>query len=51
MSESEHTFLICDLVGFTALTDSEGDHARRGSGGRAPAQGPSHCDRAMAPRS
>jgi adenylate cyclase len=25
MSAGEHTFLFCDLVGFTALTDSEGD--------------------------
>jgi adenylate cyclase len=25
MSETEHTFLFADLVGFTALTDSEGD--------------------------
>jgi adenylate cyclase len=25
MSAPEHTFLFCDLVGFTALTDSEGD--------------------------
>lgn len=25
MSESEHTFLFADLVGFTALTDAEGD--------------------------
>jgi adenylate cyclase len=25
MSESEHTFLFADLVGFTALTDIEGD--------------------------
>jgi adenylate cyclase len=25
MSEPEHTFLFCDLVGFTALTDAEGD--------------------------
>ena len=25
MSDSEHTFLFCDLVGFTALTDAEGD--------------------------
>jgi adenylate cyclase len=25
MSEAEHTFLFADLVGFTALTDSEGD--------------------------
>jgi adenylate cyclase len=25
VSESEHTFLFADLVGFTALTDSEGD--------------------------
>jgi class 3 adenylate cyclase len=25
MSASEHTFLFCDLVGFTALTDAEGD--------------------------
>jgi adenylate cyclase len=25
MSEMEHTFLFADLVGFTALTDSEGD--------------------------
>ena len=25
MTEAEHTFLFCDLVGFTALTDSEGD--------------------------
>ena len=25
MSADEHTFLFCDLVGFTALTDSEGD--------------------------
>ncbi len=25
MSTEEHTFLFCDLVGFTALTDSEGD--------------------------
>jgi adenylate cyclase len=25
MSAAEHTFLFCDLVGFTALTDSEGD--------------------------
>jgi adenylate cyclase len=25
MSEGEHTFLFCDLVGFTALTDAEGD--------------------------
>jgi adenylate cyclase len=25
MSEPEHTFLFCDLVGFTALTDVEGD--------------------------
>jgi adenylate cyclase len=26
MSEPEHTFLFADLVGFTALTDAEGDH-------------------------
>jgi adenylate cyclase len=26
MTEPEHTFLFCDLVGFTALTDAEGDH-------------------------
>jgi adenylate cyclase len=26
MSAREHTFLFCDLVGFTALTDMEGDH-------------------------
>jgi adenylate cyclase len=25
MSATEHTFLFCDLVGFTALTDAEGD--------------------------
>jgi adenylate cyclase len=25
MSAAEHTFLFCDLVGFTALTDAEGD--------------------------
>jgi adenylate cyclase len=25
VSASEHTFLFCDLVGFTALTDAEGD--------------------------
>ena len=25
MSDAEHTFLFCDLVGFTALTDAEGD--------------------------
>jgi adenylate cyclase len=25
MTETEHTFLFCDLVGFTALTDAEGD--------------------------
>jgi adenylate cyclase len=25
MSELQHTFLFCDLVGFTALTDAEGD--------------------------
>jgi adenylate cyclase len=25
MTDSEHTFLFCDLVGFTALTDAEGD--------------------------
>jgi adenylate cyclase len=25
MSNSEHTFLFCDLVGFTALADMEGD--------------------------
>jgi adenylate cyclase len=25
MSGPEHTFLFCDLVGFTALTDAEGD--------------------------
>jgi adenylate cyclase len=25
MSATQHTFLFCDLVGFTALTDSEGD--------------------------
>jgi adenylate cyclase len=25
MSADEHTFLFCDLVGFTALTDTEGD--------------------------
>jgi adenylate cyclase len=25
MSAPEHTFLFCDLVGFTALTDAEGD--------------------------
>src|SRR5690242_1261563 len=25
MSAGEHTFLFCDLVGFTALTESEGD--------------------------
>jgi adenylate cyclase len=25
MSAGEHTFLFCDLVGFTALTDTEGD--------------------------
>jgi adenylate cyclase len=25
MSEAEHTFLFADLVGFTALTDAEGD--------------------------
>jgi adenylate cyclase len=25
MSDSEHTFLFCDLVGFTALTEAEGD--------------------------
>ena len=25
MSESEHTFLFCDLVGFTALADAQGD--------------------------
>jgi adenylate cyclase len=25
VSSSEHTFLFCDLVGFTALTDAEGD--------------------------
>jgi len=25
MSAEEHTFLFCDLVGFTALTDAEGD--------------------------
>ncbi len=25
MTESEHTFLFADLVGFTALTDAEGD--------------------------
>jgi adenylate cyclase len=25
MSTGEHTFLFCDLVGFTALTDTEGD--------------------------
>jgi adenylate cyclase len=25
MSPPEHTFLFCDLVGFTALTDAEGD--------------------------
>ena len=25
MSHAEHTFLFCDLVGFTALTDAEGD--------------------------
>jgi adenylate cyclase len=25
MSESQHTFLFADLVGFTALTDAEGD--------------------------
>jgi adenylate cyclase len=25
MSAVEHTFLFCDLVGFTALTDAEGD--------------------------
>jgi len=25
MTEAEHTFLFCDLVGFTALTDAEGD--------------------------
>jgi class 3 adenylate cyclase len=25
MSPAEHTFLFCDLVGFTALADAEGD--------------------------
>jgi class 3 adenylate cyclase len=25
MSDAEHTFLFCDLVGFTALADAEGD--------------------------
>ena len=25
MSETEHTFLFCDLVGFTALAEAEGD--------------------------
>jgi adenylate cyclase len=25
MSEGEHTFLFCDLVGYTALTEAEGD--------------------------
>ncbi len=25
MTATEHTFLFCDLVGFTALTDAEGD--------------------------
>jgi adenylate cyclase len=25
LTELEHTFLFCDLVGFTALTDAEGD--------------------------
>ncbi|MFL5906875.1 MAG: adenylate/guanylate cyclase domain-containing protein, partial [Solirubrobacterales bacterium] len=25
MSADEHTFLFCDLVGFTALTEAEGD--------------------------
>ena len=25
MNDAEHTFLFCDLVGFTALTDAEGD--------------------------
>jgi adenylate cyclase len=25
MSDGEHTFLFCDLVGFTALADAEGD--------------------------
>ena len=25
MTELQHTFLFCDLVGFTALTDAEGD--------------------------
>jgi len=32
VSATEHTFLFCDLVGFTALTEAEGTSAQRVAG-------------------